>query len=284
MSNFIDFTNTTNYIKDSEEIKKYLVSIRGISQLTREEEIELSKRVQAGDEDAFKRFVEGNLKLVITIANYYQNRGIELPDLVQLGNVGLMEAVRKYDRPNDSKFSSFAIYFIRKEMIDAIIENSKICKQNKDFIRVHRKVEKALNIFENKHGYRPVNIDEIAELVPDEPKVKIQSSMRARVSSFSIDSTMVYDDSDDTYASCIEDSDAKSDKLLLEKDNNEYLNKLLSLLNQEELKAIKLRFGIGCYYEHEYKEISKEMNIGVVRLKTVLNNAMNKMKRYAMIG
>lgn len=284
MSNFIDFTNTTNYIKDSEEIKKYLVSIRGISQLTREEEIELSKRVQAGDEDAFKRFVEGNLKLVITIANYYQNRGIELPDLVQLGNVGLIEAVRKYDRPNDSKFSSFAIYFIRKEMIDAIIENSKICKQNKDFIRVHRKVEKALNIFENKHGYRPVNIDEIAELVPDEPKVKIQSSMRARVSSFSIDSTMVYDDSDDTYASCIEDGDAKSDKLLLEKDNNEYLNKLLSLLNQEELKAIKLRFGIGCYYEHEYKEISKEMNIGVVRLKTVLNNAMNKMKRYASIN
>jgi RNA polymerase primary sigma factor len=255
----------------------YLREIGRGTLLTKEQEVELAKRIEAGSDDARRRMTEANLRLVVSIAKKYQGRGMPLLDLIQEGNVGLMRAVAKFDHRRGFKFSTYATWWIRQAVLRAIGDQARTIRlpihigdQTNKLVRVSDRLRDSL-------GRQPTD-DEIAEelgLTPEEVEGLRQTS-RDTVSL----ETPIGEEGDTELGHLIEDANAESPATAaMEADLKDQVDTVLSTLRPRERRVIQLRFGLGDGHQRALDEVARRMGTSRETVRQLERTALGKLRR-----
>lgn len=229
--------------RESASLEKYLQEIGQEDLLTVEEEVELAQRVKRGDEKALEQLTRANLRFVVSVAKQYQNQGLSLPDLINEGNVGLIKAARKFDETRGFKFISYAVWWIRQSILQAIAEQSRLVRVPLNQVGSMNKINRMLNKFEQENERRP-SIDEIADKV-DLPEDKISAALKVNTHHVSVDAPLA-EGEENSLLDILPSSDTPTaDKELVMESLREEIACALQTLNDRERKVIKAFFGIG---------------------------------------
>ncbi len=262
--------------RESASLDKYLQEIGHEELISVEEEAELSRRIKNGDKKALEKLTKANLRFVVSVAKQYQNQGLCLPDLINEGNLGLIKAAEKFDETRGFKFISYAVWWIRQSILQAIAEQSRIVRLPLNQIGSVNKINRVLNKFEQENERHP-SIDEIAEMV-DIPEDKIIDAMQMNKRQISVDAPLA--DSDNT--SYI---DILPNNLSTNTDNNLVLQSLrdeiacaLNALNEREKNVIEAYFGIN-QPECTLEEIGQKYGLTRERVRQIREKAIRKLRQ-----
>jgi RNA polymerase primary sigma factor len=272
--------------RSSEALDKYLVEIGRQPLVSIDEEIELSQAIRRGGpegEKARERLVKANLRFVVSVAKQYQHQGLSLTDLIDEGNVGLIKAAEKFDETRGFKFISYAVWWIRQSILQAIAEQSRIVRLPLNQSGALSKINQAINRFEQEHQRRP-SVTELSELtgVDDE---KIEQSMKADSHHLSIDAPFGEDDDNSMADLLSSGDDSRTDKVVdFESLTSDLDNVLRKVLKERELRIVKECFGIGCH-EKGLEEIGTEMGLTRERVRQIREKSIAKLREsgYAKI-
>lgn len=255
-------------------VTSYYRSIRSIPLLTREEELELGKRSRLGDITAREKLVEGNLRLVATFALKYRGRGMELLDLIQEGNIGLMKAAEKYDERKGWKFSTYAVWWIKQHLTRGI-ENQR------HLIRLPIHVQNALKrVAEGKRELAEKNREctpEALATLLNLPLEKVRELLELAPDPVSLEEQIGEDENANRLA-FLEDSLPSPEEALSEKERVERTDKALTTLSSREASVLRLRFGLGGEQEHTLEEIRQKMDLSRERIRQIEFEALEKLR------
>lgn len=261
--------------RESASLEKYLQEIGKEELLTVEEEVELAQQIRKGDRKALERLTKANLRFVVSVAKQYQNQGLTLPDLINEGNVGLIKAAEKFDETRGFKFISYAVWWIRQSILQAIAEQSRIVRVPLNQVGSVNKINKALNKFEQENERRP-SIEEIAATT-DIPEEKVDDALKANTRHVSVDAPFSDDDSG-SMLDVMTDSNAPSvDKELLMESLREELRKVLDTLKERERLVIKDYYGIDTQ-EKTLEEIGSKYGLTRERVRQIREKAIRKLR------
>lgn len=260
-------------VEDGDSLGMYLKDIAKESLISNEEEIELSKRIKAGDESAYEELVKANLRFVISVAKQFQNRGVPLEDLIAEGNIGLLHAARLYDGERGIHFISYAVWWIRQRITKAIYYHGSDVRLPTSQIEPKTKIIKVSSEFERKIGREP-NIDELVELTgfTEEFIRKVQLSTNKCIS---LETPSVSDDESCTLGDCIPDNVNPTPDTIT--DNNvltEEIMKILNTLNNREHDILCMVFGLNGCNEMSYEEIARKFALSSERVRQITNNLL----------
>ena len=228
--------------RESASLEKYLQEIGKEELLTVDEEVELAQQIRKGDRKALERLTKANLRFVVSVAKQYQNQGLTLPDLINEGNVGLIKAAEKFDETRGFKFISYAVWWIRQSILQAIAEQSRIVRLPLNQVGSVNKINKALNKFEQEFERRP-SVEEISATT-DIPEDKVDDALKANTRHVSVDAPFS-DDDGGSMLDVMADTNAPTvDNELLMESLREELRKVLSTLKERERLVIKDFYGI----------------------------------------
>ena len=251
--------------RDSQSLDKYLQEIGREQLLTVEEEVELSQRIRKGDRQALDTLVKSNLRFVVSVAKQYQNQGLTLPDLINEGNVGLIKAAEKFDETRGFKFISYAVWWIRQTILQALAEQSRIVRLPLNQVSAVNKISKAITKFEQEFERKP-SPEELAELVNEVPE-KINDSLRASGRHVSVDAPFV-EGEDNSPLDVMENTDAPAaDHTLISESLQMEISRALEILNERERDIIEMSFGIS-QPEMTLEEILNDPTIEAVTVET----------------
>ena len=229
--------------RESASLEKYLQEIGHENLISTEEEVELAQRIKKGDRKALEKLTKANLRFVVSVAKQYQNQGLSLPDLINEGNVGLIKAAEKFDETRGFKFISYAVWWIRQSILQAIAEQSRIVRLPLNQVGSVNKIKRMMGKFEQEHERQP-NIEEIAEEV-DLPKEKIEDAMKAPGRHVSVDAPLV-DGEENNLLDVIANNDSPmADRQLVNESLKEEITQALRTLTEREALVVKAFFGIG---------------------------------------
>ena len=261
--------------RESASLEKYLQEIGKEELLTVDEEVELAQKIRKGDRKALERLTKANLRFVVSVAKQYQNQGLTLPDLINEGNVGLIKAAEKFDETRGFKFISYAVWWIRQSILQAIAEQSRIVRLPLNQVGSVNKINKALNKFEQENERRP-SIEEIAATT-DIPEEKVDDALKANTRHVSVDAPFSDDDSG-SMLDVMTDSNAPSvDKELLMESLREELRKVLDTLKERERLVIKDYYGIDTQ-EKTLEEIGSKYGLTRERVRQIREKAIRKLR------
>ncbi|MBQ4633176.1 MAG: sigma-70 family RNA polymerase sigma factor [Prevotella sp.] len=261
--------------RESAALEKYLQEIGHEELLSVEEEVELAQRIKKGDRKALERLTKANLRFVVSVAKQYQNQGLSLPDLINEGNLGLIKAAERFDETRGFKFISFAVWWIRQSILQALAEQSRIVRLPLNQVGSVNKINKALSKFEQENERRP-SIDEIAEEV-NLPHEKIESAMKINGRHVSVDAP--FSDSDDSSLLDIipNDDSPMADNTLVIESLKEEIKNTLQQLNERERKIIEAFFGID-QPEMTMAEIGTKYGLTRERVRQIKEKAIRKLR------
>ena len=264
-----------NFINDP--VRLYLREIAETPLLTHDQEIDLAKRVENGEQEATQRFVRANLRLVVSIAKRYVNRGLTLLDLIQEGNIGLMRAVQKYDWRKGFRFSTYATWWIRQAITRAIADQSRTIRLPVHMGDSISRYRKTLNMLAQELGRQPTP-EEVAEAMAVQPE-KIQQIVQAAQRTISLETPIGSEDETslgDLIADEVSETpyDAASEAML-KRDVNEALDRL----TPREKLVLQLRFGLGHGHQHTLAEVGEQLQISRERVRQIENEALQKLRR-----
>lgn len=264
-------------VEDGDSLGMYLKDIAKESLISNEEEIELSKRIKAGDESAYEELVKANLRFVISVAKQFQNRGVPLEDLIAEGNIGLLHAARLYDGERGIHFISYAVWWIRQRITKAIYYHGSDVRLPTSQIEPKTKILKVSSEFERKVGREPT-IDELVELTgfTEEFIKKVQLSTNKCVS---LETPSVSDDENCTLGDCIPDDVNPTPDTIT--DNNvltEEIMKILNTLNNREHDILCMVFGLNGCNEMSYEEIARKFALSSERVRQITNNLLKSFR------
>jgi RNA polymerase primary sigma factor len=266
--------------RNSEALDRYLTEIARAAMLTPDEEAALAQTIRNGGKEgerARDRLVSANLRFVVSVAKQYQHQGISLTDLINEGNMGLVKAAEKFDETRGFKFISYAVWWIRQSIMEALAVKSRIVRVPLNQVGIAGKVNRATEQFLQEHGRVPSN-HELAQLTGiDEEQIDAAQGASGRTTS--IDAPLGNED-DNSMADLLasDDSDFKSDSSLDKESMNQFINDLLKeVLNPREQKIIKESFGIGIM-EKSLEEIADEMGMTRERIRQVREKALRKIR------
>jgi len=257
-------------------VKVYLKEIGSVPLLSNEKELELAKRVAAGDEKAKKRLSEANLRLVVSIAKRYLGRGMHFLDLIQEGNLGLMKAVEKFDYSKGFKFSTYATWWIRQAITRAIADQARTIRIPVHMVETMNKVRRVSGQLLHSNGHEPTP-EEVAEEL-NMPVDKIREIMRASQDPLSLE-TPIGEEDDTHLGDMVPDSDAlapveEASNVLL----REQLIEVLDTLTPRERKVLQMRFGIDDGRPHTLEEVGKEFDVTRERIRQIEAKALRKLR------
>ena len=261
--------------RESASLDKYLQEIGHEELLSVDEEVELAQKIKKGDRRALERLTRANLRFVVSVAKQYQNQGLSLPDLINEGNVGLIKAAEKFDETRGFKFISYAVWWIRQSILQAIAEQSRIVRLPLNQVGSVNKINRELNKFEQEHERRP-SVDEIADRI-DLPEDKIEEAMKVNNRHVSMDAPFV-DGEDNSLLDVLADNDMPmADKALVQESLRKEIDRAIELLNDREQKVVRAFFGIGSP-EMTLEEIGEKYNLTRERVRQIKEKAIRRLR------
>lgn len=261
--------------RESASLDKYLQEIGHEELVTVEEEVELAQRIRKGDRHALEKLTKANLRFVVSVAKQYQNQGLSLPDLINEGNMGLIKAAEKFDETRGFKFISYAVWWIRQSILQAIAEQSRIVRLPLNQVGSMNKINRMLNKFEQENERRP-SIDEIADSV-DLPEDKIEDALKVNTRHVSVDAPFV-DGDDNSLIDILPNSDAPmADKALVMESLREEISRALRTLNERERNIIECFFGIN-NPEMTLEEIGDKFGLTRERVRQIKEKAIRRLR------
>ncbi len=262
--------------RESAALDKYLQEIGREDLLSTEEEIELAQRIKKGDRKALDKLTKANLRFVVSVAKQYQNQGLSLPDLINEGNLGLIKAAEKFDETRGFKFISYAVWWIRQSILQAIAEQSRIVRLPLNQVGSVNKINQLQNKFEQEFERRP-NSSEIAERI-DIPEDKVIDAMKANGKHVSVDAPFS-DGDDNSLIDVLPDSDIPTadNELLMESLRKEIAD-ALHTLNERERNVIECFYGIN-QPEMTLEEIGDRYGLTRERVRQIREKALRKLRK-----
>lgn len=262
--------------RESASLDKYLQEIGHEELLTTDEEVELAQRIRKGDKRALERLTKANLRFVVSVAKQYQNQGLSLPDLINEGNVGLIKAAEKFDETRGFKFISYAVWWIRQSILQAIAEQSRLVRLPLNQVGSVNKIARELSRFEQEHERKP-SVDEIAERV-DLPEDKIADAMKANSRHVSMDAPIA-DGEDSSMIDFLAGDSSNTDRELAIESLKAEVTRILKLLTDKEQKVLRAFFGIDGSPEMTLDEIGEKYNLTRERVRQIKEKALRRLRR-----
>ncbi|MBQ4484396.1 MAG: sigma-70 family RNA polymerase sigma factor [Prevotella sp.] len=262
--------------RESASLEKYLQEIGHEELLSPEEEVELAQRIHKGDRDALERLTKANLRFVVSVAKQYQNQGLSLADLINEGNVGLIKAAEKFDETRGFKFISYAVWWIRQSIMQAIAEQSRLVKLPLNQVNSVNKINKMLSKFEQENERRP-SIDEIAENI-DLDEEKIAEAIRNASRHVSMDAPFSNGD-ENSLLDVMPNADAPlADNLVEMESLRDEIAAALKTLNERERKVLEAFYGIG-QPEMTLDEIGRSLGLTRERVRQIRQKAIRQLRK-----
>lgn len=262
--------------RDIKSLDKYLQDICSEDLLTPDEEVQLAQRIKAGDQAALERLTRSNLRFVVSVAKQYQNQGLSLPDLINEGNVGLIKAAKRFDETRGFKFISYAVWWIRQSILQAIAENSRIVRLPSNQLGALNKLKKEISKLEQKLE-RPPSEEELAELL-DMPEDKIKSVLGFSGRHISIDAPLVVDE-DVNFVDVLPNEDTPAtDSVLMHESLSKELERSMTSLTEYERDVVKMYFGIGYPNAFSLDEIAMKYGLTRERVRQIKEKAIKRLR------
>ncbi len=261
--------------RESASLDKYLQEIGHEDLVSVEEEVELAQRIKKGDRKALERLTKANLRFVVSVAKQYQNQGLSLPDLINEGNLGLIKAAQKFDETRGFKFISYAVWWIRQSILQAIAEQSRIVRLPLNQVGSVNKINRVLNKFEQENERRP-SLEEIADKI-DLPEDKIIDAMKVNGRHVSVDAPFI-DGEDNSLLDVFPNADAPSaDQQLVDESLRDEISRALGSLNERERAIVECFFGIG-QPEMTLEEIGDKYGLTRERVRQIKEKAIRRLR------
>lgn len=261
--------------RESASLEKYLQEIGHQDLLTADEEVELAQQIRKGDRKALERLTKANLRFVVSVAKQYQNKGLSLPDLINEGNLGLIKAAERYDETRGFKFISYAVWWIRQSILQAIAEQSRIVRLPLNQVGSVNRIARELNKFEQENERKP-SVEEMADRI-DLPEEKIAEAMKINTNHVSMDAPFA-DGEDNSLLNVLPNTDSPStDNVLDQESLRTEIGRVLDVLNDREQKVIKAFFGIGMQ-EMTLEEIGDKYNLTRERVRQIKEKAIRRLR------
>jgi len=261
--------------RESASLDKYLQEIGKEELISVEEEVELAQRIKKGDHDALEKLTRANLRFVVSVAKQYQNQGLTLPDLINEGNLGLIKAAEKFDETRGFKFISYAVWWIRQSILQALAEQSRIVRLPLNQVGSLNKINKAFSRFEQEHERTP-SPEELAEAL-ELPREKVSDTLRVSGRHVSVDAPFV-DGEDNSLLDVLPNNDSpNADNTLLNESLIREIERALATLTERERDIIKLFFGIGIQ-EMTLEEIGEKFGLTRERVRQIKEKAIRRLR------
>ena len=264
--------------RESASLDKYLQEIGREELVSPEEEVELAQRIRKGDQEALEKLTRANLRFVVSVAKQDQNQGLSLPDLINEGNLGLIKAAEKFDETRGFKFISYAVWWIRQSILQALAEQSRIVRLPLNQVGSLNKINKALGKFEQENERQP-STEELSEMI-DIPKDKIADTLRVSGRHVSVDAPFVEGEDNSLLDVLPNDDSPSADKGLNNESLSTEIERALQILTPREREIIKSFFGIGCQ-EMTLEEIGERLDLTRERVRQIKEKAIRKLKKPA---
>lgn len=263
--------------RETASLDKYLSEIGRVEMVSAADEVELAQKIKAGDLNALNKLVRSNLRFVVSVAKQYQNQGLTLPDLINEGNLGLIKAAQRFDETRGFKFISYAVWWIRQSILQALAEQARIVRLPLNKIGTINRINKTFSVLEQKYGRYPT-IEEIAEeleLTINEVKQSIGNSGRH----LSMDAPLnEEEDSSSMYDVFSTDETNKPDKELMKDSLRQEIERSLSTLTMREADVIKLYFGLNGVHQHTLEEIGERFDLTRERVRQIKEKSIRRLK------
>ena len=262
--------------RDTPSLDKYLHEIGKEELITADEEVELARRIRKGDQKALDRLIKANLRFVVSVSKQYQNQGLSLPDLINEGNLGLIKAAQRFDETRGFKFISYAVWWIRQSILQALAEQARIVRLPLNKIGSINKINRTFSDLEQKFEREP-SINEIAsalEMAPEEVKESMKSSGRH----VSMDAPLTQDEDGNMYDVILSVDTPPPDKGLLTDSLRKEIERALSTLTYREANIIRLYFGLNGKHAHTLEEIGEEFSLTRERVRQIKEKAIKRLK------
>lgn len=262
--------------RESASLDKYLQEIGREDLITAEEEVELARLIKDGDQRSLEKLVRANLRFVVSVAKQYQNQGLSLPDLINEGNLGLIKAAQRFDETRGFKFISYAVWWIRQSILQALAEQSRIVRLPLNQVGSLNKINKAFSKLEQEFEREP-SAEELAEAL-DLPEDKVADTIKVSGRHVSVDAPFVQGE-DNTLLDVLVNSDSpRADTELLSESLQREIERSLSTLTERERDVIRLFFGIGMNHGLTLEEIGAKFDLTRERVRQIKEKAIRRLR------
>lgn len=263
--------------RESRSLDKYLQEIGKEELITAEEEVELARRIKQGDQAALEKLTRANLRFVVSVAKQYQNQGLTLPDLINEGNLGLIKAAQRFDETRGFKFISYAVWWIRQSILQAIAEHSRIVRLPLNQVGSLNKLNKAFSKLEQEFEREPTE-EELAQIL-DLPEDKIKDSISISGRHISMDAPLVAGEESTLYDVMVNKDSPRADKELIKESLQTEIERTLDTLSEREKEIIKLYFGIGMNHGLTIDEIGEKFDLTRERVRQIKEKALKRLRQ-----
>ena len=262
--------------RESASLDKYLQEIGREDLITVEEEVELAQAIRKGDRRALEKLTRANLRFVVSVAKQYQNQGLSLPDLINEGNLGLIKAAEKFDETRGFKFISYAVWWIRQSILQALAEQSRIVRLPLNQVGSLNKIGKAFSRFEQENERKP-SPEELAQEL-DIPVHKISDTLKVSGRHISVDAPFVEGEDNSLLDVLVNDDAPNADGTLMNESLSREIDRALATLTERESDIIKMFFGIGCQ-EVTLEEIGDKFGLTRERVRQIKEKAIRRLRQ-----
>lgn len=267
--------NITN--RESQSLEKYFQDVNKIDMITSEEEVVLAQRIQQGDEAALEKLVKANLRFVVSVAKQYQNKSLTLNDLINEGNLGLIKAAQKFDHTRGFKFISYAVWWIRQSIMQALAEHSRLVRIPLNKVGSLNKINRAMSELEQKYNRLPTD-DELADILEMDTK-ELQSTLKAKSRQVSMDAPFAEGESN-SLLDILEDHEVDKTDAALEYKSSLQIEtqRSLNTLDPRERQVLKMYFGIGGETPISLEQIAETLSITRERVRQIKEKAIRQLQ------
>jgi len=262
--------------RDTLSLDKYLHEIGKVELLSAEKEVELAKRIKRGDREALETLIKANLRFVVSVSKQYQNQGLSLPDLINEGNLGLIKAAERFDETRGFKFISYAVWWIRQSILQALAEQARIVRLPLNKIGSINKINKAFNKLEQEFQREPT-AEEIADIM-DLKTDLIEDSMSFSNVHVSMDAPLRDEEGNNMYDVMLNEDSPLPDEKLIDTSLRQEIERSLATLGEREAEILRYYFGLKGYQQHTLEEIGDEFGLTRERVRQIKEKAIKKLK------
>ncbi|GAB1403369.1 RNA polymerase sigma factor SigA [anaerobic digester metagenome] len=263
--------------RETASLDKYLQEIGKVELITADEEVALAQRIKQGDRSALEKLTKANLRFVVSVSKQYQNQGLSLPDLINEGNLGLIKAAQRFDETRGFKFISYAVWWIRQSILQALAEQSRIVRLPLNKIGSINKINKAYAKLEQEYEREP-NFDEIAGLL-EISENEVKESMRNAGRHVSMDAPLVQDEDNNMYDVLRSDEGPTPETELLYESLRKEIERAVSTLTSREADVVRLYFGLNGEHPLTLEEIGERFDLTRERVRQIKEKAIRRLKQ-----